>query len=101
MTKQVEKGAKYLLKRVKVLDQNNEVAKEYHDRNSIENEIAKYNKLYFHKAYSSNTFKDKTYSKLKEEHIKDKILNGTLKREEYDNDNVYEFMRLLEKPGGY
>ena len=48
-----------------------------------------------------NVFRDKIYSKLKEEHIRDKILNGTLKREECNNDDVHEFMQLLKKPGGY
>ena len=84
-----------------MLDQNNEVAKEYHDRNSIENEIAEYNKQHFWKAYSSNAFKDKIYSKLKVEQIRDKILNRTLNREECDNDDIYEFMWLLKKLGGY
>ena len=33
--------------------------------------------------------------------IWDKILDRTLRREECDNQNVYEFLTLLKKPGGY
>ena len=28
-------------------------------------------------------------------------MNGTLSREECDNEDVYQFMKLLKKPGGY
>ena len=44
LTKQVGKGEKQSLKRVKVINQQNEVIKECNDRESIEYEIANYNK---------------------------------------------------------
>ena len=53
LTKQVGKGNKQSLKRVKVINEANGVVNEFHDRKSIEEEIAKYNKKHFRKAYSS------------------------------------------------
>ena len=44
LTKNVEKGVKNSLKRVKVVNQKNEVAKECQDRRSIEYEVSEHNK---------------------------------------------------------
>jgi len=101
LTKQVGRGNKYSLKRVKVVNSNNEVVRECNDRASIEEEISNYNKKHFRKAYLSKAFKDKIYTKLQIEQIRDKILNGALKSEECDNEDVYQFMKLLKKPGGH
>ena len=101
LTKQVGKGNKQSLKRVKVVNEANGFVNEFHDRKSIEEEIAKYNKKHFRKAYSSQAFKDKLYSKLQIEQIRDKILKGTLTRAECDNEDVYQFILLLRRPGGF
>lgn len=46
-------------------------------------------------------YKDKIYVELKHDNIRDKILNGSLRRDEYDDDDVYEFLKLLKRRGGY
>ena len=78
-------------------NQQNEVEKECQDRRSIEHEVSECNKKYFRKAHSSNVFKDRRHRKLKSDHIRDKTLKGTLKREECDYDDVCEFLKLLKK----
>ena len=80
LTKNVGKGVKNSLKRVKVVNQKNEVEKECHDRSSIEHEVSEHNIKHFRKACSSNAFKYRMHSKLKSNHIRYKILKGTLKR---------------------
>ena len=101
LTKHIGKGEKNSLKKVKVVNENNEVVKEYYDRASIEREIAAYNKKHFRQAYSSKAFKDKIYTQLKCDEVRDKILNGAIKREDCDDQDVYDFLKLLKKPGGY
>ena len=101
LTKHIGKGEKNSLKRAKVLNERNEVIKEYQDKLSIEQEIAKYNKKHFRKAYSSNAYKDRIYMQLKIDQIRDKILNGELERVSCDNNDVFEFLTLLKKLGGY
>ena len=101
LTKHVGKGEKSSLKRVKVVNRNNKVIRECQDKQSIEYKIVQYNKKYFRKAYSSNAFKDKIYMQLKLDQIRDKILKGKLKRVSCDNDDVFEFLTLLKKLGGY
>ena len=81
------------LKRVKVVNQQNEGEKECQDRRSIEHEVSEHNKKHFRNAHSSNSFKDRTHSKLKSDYIRDKTLKGTLKREECDHHDVYEFLQ--------
>ena len=78
------------------MNKNNKVEKECQDRILIEREIVIYNKKYFRKAYTSNAFKDKIYTQLKCDQIRDKILKGTLEREECDNKDVYDFLVLLK-----
>ena len=46
-----------------------------------------------------NVYKDKIYHKLQDDPIRDKILSGTLNSNEYDNMEVFEFLRLLQKLG--
>ena len=47
LTKNVGKGVKNSLKRVKVVNQQNEVAKEFQDRRAIEHEVSKHDKKTF------------------------------------------------------
>ena len=101
LTKHVGKGKKNLLKRIKLANENNKVIKECQDRTNIEAEIARYNKKHFRQSYSSKAFKDRIYSQLKYNEVRDKILNGTLQRNECDNQDVYDFLKLLKKPEGY
>ena len=75
--------------------------KECQDRHEIEHEIAQYNKKHFRQAFSSKAYKDKVYLKLRHNDIRDKILNGTLQREECDDQDIYDFINLLKKRGEY
>jgi len=101
LTKLIGKGEKHSLKRVKVIGEDEQVIKECQDREEIENEIAKYNKQHFRQAYTLKAFQDKIYPILKYDNIRDKILRETVKREECDDDDVYDFIQLLKKRGRF
>ena len=47
LTKYIRKGEKNSLKRIRILNENNEIVKEYQDRRNIKYEIAQFNKKYF------------------------------------------------------
>ena len=81
---------------MKLVNENDEVIKECYDRASIEREIAQHNKKHFRQAYSSKAFQDKIYTQLKCDEVRDKILNGAIKREDCDDQDVYDFLKLLK-----
>ena len=101
LTKHVGKGEKNSLKRVKVVNEQNEIIKECQDRHDIETEIARYNKQHFRQAFSSKAYTDKIYSKLQYDNIRDKILNGTIERSECDHQDVFDFIQLMKKQGDF
>ena len=50
----------------------------------------------FSKVKDSKAYKDKIHTNLNDDEMRDKIMQGTLDREEYDDEKVYEFMFLLK-----
>jgi len=48
---------------------------------------------------STNAFTDKIYNKLQDNLVKNKTLSGNLDPSEYENTEVFEFLRLLQKLG--
>ena len=42
-------------------------------------------------------YKDKIYEQLQDNYIRDKILNRELERQDYDNEAVYHFLKLLKQ----
>ena len=66
-------------------------------REEIEERIKQFNTSYFKKVHLLVAYKDKIYNELRCNSIRDKILNGTHKREECDDENVYHFLTLLHQ----
>jgi len=58
----------------------------------------KYNKIFFAQPTETKVFKDRIYERLREPIIQDRIIAGTLSRYECDDENLYEFLKLLKKP---
>ena len=50
------------------------------------------------KAHKSIIYKDKIYKILRNDSIRDKILEGRLRRDECDEERVYQFLQLLKVP---
>jgi len=47
---------------------------------------------------TTDAYNNKIYNKLQNNTIRDKILNGTLEKSEYNSKEVYNFLKLLYKP---
>ena len=68
------------------------------DRSSIEDKLIETNKRLFQQAKSTPTCEDKTHNKLTTESVRNKTLNGTLRRSECDTDELHAFLKLLTQP---
>ena len=59
------------------------------NRYDIEQAIIDFNKQYFQKAYNVKVYKDKICDQLKNNEVKNKILQGRLERQYFNNKNVF------------
>jgi len=100
LSKHAGKGIKGSLKRLHIINHNNEIQKTIIDKESIENEIMKYNTKHFKEAHQSKTFKDKIYAELHNDVIRNNILNGQLTSNQCDYEDVWKFLKLLKVPTG-
>ena len=96
LTASVRKGIKSSLKRIQKKDEKGNVIGEYYQRDDIEREILQYNTHHFTKVYQSKAYKDKIYKKLPINEVRNKILTGRIRRQDFDDENVYEFFILLK-----
>ena len=83
------KGLTDNIKRSQVVNENDNVEETIIKREEIENRIKSHNTARFKKAHNSIAYKDKTHDELRHNSIRDKMLNGTLQREDYDDGKVY------------
>ena len=60
--------------------------------------IIKHNKEQFSKVKDTKACKDKTCNSMNENTTRDSIMNGDLNREDCDEEEMYEFLRLLKRP---
>ena len=97
MTKHIGKGTKKSLIRVYEKDNNNKIIKTCIGKEDIVNAIMKYNKAHFKKACESKVYQDKIYFRLQDDEIRDKMLIERLAQEECNNEEVYDFLKLLKK----
>lgn len=95
LSRHVGKGKRETMKRLQIPSSDGSEDEYVIDREKMENKIMEYNRSHFKKAHNSKVFNDKIYKELRNDNVRDKILNGTLQREECDDDNVYEFLKLL------
>ena len=70
------------MKKVKALDSEGNVVKEYYDRKSIEKAIAEYDIGHFRQAFESKACEDRMHEQLRHNNGRDKILPGELEVEE-------------------
>ena len=61
-------------------------------RKEIEHNLIKQNKCHYKKAMGTKAYQDRIYPKLLQNNIRNKILRGTLAREDYSNPEVYDFL---------
>lgn len=98
ISRHVGKGEREGIKRIHEVDDNNKIIKTYVDRESIEDRIIKYNEMHFTKAHNTIAYRDRIYARLRDDEVRDKILDGRLSESECDDERVYEFLKLLKQP---
>ena len=100
ITRHIGKGDRDGIKRLHVVNEDNQIIKTSINREQIEEEIIMYNEQHLKQAHSSIMYKDKIYKKLRNNDIRDKILDGRLRKQDCDDERVYEFLKLLKVPVG-
>ena len=60
----------------------------------------RYNEYHLKQAHDSIMYKDKIYERLRDNDIWDKILDGRLRRQDCDDERIFEFLKLLKVPVG-
>ena len=98
LSRHVGKGLRDTIRRLHVQNEHKEVIETLIKREDVENRLIEFNANHFKKALNSIAHKDKICNKLRRSSIRDKILNGTLDREECDDYRVCRFLCLLKRP---
>ena len=99
LSRHVGKGMRDSIKRLQVENENENENITLIKREEIESRIREHNTQHFKKAHESIIYRDKIYEKLRTNSIRNKILNGTLRREECDDERVFKFLKLLKQDG--
>ena len=90
LSRHVGKGKRQAMKSLKTQrDEDNSIA--IIKREEIEAKIMDYDRNHFKKAHSSAAHNDRICKNLRNNSVRDKILNGTIKRNECDYQNLHEF----------
>ena len=66
------------------------------NREEIKDVIIQHNKKYVQIVHDTVVYNNKIYYQLEDDKVRDKILQGGLYREDYDNPNIFEFLSLLK-----
>ena len=96
ITRHAGKGNRDSLKRTHESNEENVIVKTYVDRKSIESKLIEHNKNHFKQAHQSIAFKDKTYKKLKDDDVRNRVLKGEIEESECDDKRMYKFLKLLK-----
>jgi len=91
------KGVREKMRYLHTLNNRNEIQETLVQRDEIEKKISQHNTAHLKIAHNSVAYKDKIYHRLRENSTRDRILNRTLQREEYDNERVYKLLKLLHQ----
>ena len=75
---------------------NNQIIKTYIKKEHIEQAIADYNTTHYSQALNTPMHQDRIYPKLQQDETRNTILDGTLGRENCDNEDIYQFLKLLK-----
>ena len=99
LTATIRRGIKKALKMLKVINDSKEDV--INNCKDIESILISQNKKYYTKAINTKAYQDKVYDKLLEDDMRNRILKGTLKQEEYTYQDIYDFLQLLERINQY
>ena len=95
ITKYLGKDKNKSLNRVQVKNEEGDIVKTIYNWKEMENALIEHNKMHYRKAHKSIAHRDKIYNKLTCDKTRDKILNGTLSKDDCQYQAVYNFLTLL------
>ena len=96
LTNNVGKGEKNGLKKVEVVVGEETIS--VRNKEEMESMTTKHDKEHFSKAKDTKAHKDKKHNSMNENKTRDSMMNGDLNREDCDEEEVCEFLRLLKRP---
>ena len=84
---------KSVLHKLQITNPSNNTIQSAYDHKKIESLLMQHNREHFSKAKKTPAYNDKI---IKEDEIRDKVLKGKLQKEDVNNDNIFEFLKLLQ-----
>ena len=94
LTCNVGKGQKNGLRRLEIEERDRVVT--VCNKEEIEKKIINHNKEHFSEVKGTTAHDDKIHYRMKEEEMRDTILNGQLNRNKCDDEHVHQFLLLLK-----
>ena len=91
---------KNALTKLRAQESNNSKLQTYYERKEIESKLIMHNRKHFSKAKDTKVYKNRIIKALNQNEIRDKILKGTITKDEVNDKDVYDFLRLLALPNG-
>ena len=93
-----DKGGKGNLEKLHEVKQNLEIVKTHVLKEDIESAMFAHNAKHCTVAHDAAIHNNKTHGQLQNDSIRNKILDGNLKRADCDNEEVHQFLSLLKQP---
>ena len=82
---------------LQIKDDNGKIKRYIYNRKDIEEKLIQYNQQHYKKVHKSKAYIDKINKKLIENETRDKILQDSLKAEDFDYSEVLNFLQLLKQ----
>ena len=94
LTRMVGKPKNSLLK-LHVIDPRTKEMKTCYGQKEIESALTQHNRRHSSKAKNTPVYRDKITKVLHRDEVREKVLDGKLKREDIDNSDLFHFLKLL------
>jgi len=96
LTRNVGKGENSSIKWLHEKDNKRRIINTFLDLQTIENKLINFNQRHYKKVMEILAYKDKLHDRLKDDDIRNKILEGTLSQRDCNNDEIFKFIQLLK-----
>ena len=83
------------LKKLRIHNESKSRMNTSYEREEIEKELIQFNRNHFSKAKETAAYKNKIIKALNKDEVRDKILEGTLTKDDVQHNDVHDFLKLL------
>ena len=98
LTTHIGRGAKNSLKKLHIVNENEQIINTLMNKEKIEEAISQHNTSHYQQAMQTPIYQDQIYHKLQDDEVRNDILDGNLQRSQCDDKDVYQFLTLLKQP---